>query len=78
MVGSEHLARVIGHADEAGAKLVLVGDPEQLGAIEAGGLFSAIAERTEPVHLRRSDPPQPRARPRRGEAASAKARAGRP
>lgn len=51
MVGSEHLARVIGHTDEAGAKLVLVGDPEQLGAIEAGGLFSAIAERTEPVHL---------------------------
>lgn len=51
MVGSEHLARVIGHAEEAGAKLVLVGDPEQLGSIEAGGLFSAIAERTEPVHL---------------------------
>lgn len=51
MVGSEHLARLIGHADDAQAKLVLVGDPEQLGAIEAGGLFSAIAERTEPVHL---------------------------
>jgi len=51
MVGSEHLARVIGHVDDAGAKLVLVGDPEQLGPIEAGGLFSAIAERTEPVHL---------------------------
>jgi conjugative relaxase-like TrwC/TraI family protein len=51
MVGSEHLSRLIGHADEAKAKLVLVGDPEQLGAIEAGGLFSAIAERTEPVHL---------------------------
>jgi conjugative relaxase-like TrwC/TraI family protein len=51
MVGSEHLARVIGHADEAGAKLVLVGDPEQLGPIEAGGLFSAIAKRIEPVHL---------------------------
>jgi len=51
MVGSEHLARVIGHADKAGAKLVLVGDPEQLGAIEAGGLFSAIAQRTDPVHL---------------------------
>jgi conjugative relaxase-like TrwC/TraI family protein len=51
MIGSEHLARVIGHADETGAKLVLVGDPEQLGAIEAGGLFSATAERTEPVHL---------------------------
>ena len=51
MVGSEHLARVIGRADEAGAKLVLVGDPEQLGSIEAGGLFSAIARRTAPVHL---------------------------
>jgi Mrp family chromosome partitioning ATPase len=51
MVGSEHLARVIGHADAAGAKLVLVGDPEQLGPIEAGGLFSAIAQRTEPVLL---------------------------
>jgi conjugative relaxase-like TrwC/TraI family protein len=51
MVGSEHLARLIGHADNAQAKLVLVGDPEQLGPIEAGGLFSAIAERTEPVHL---------------------------
>lgn len=51
MVGSEHLARLIGHADDAQAKLVLVGDPEQLGPIEAGGLFSAIAERTEPVHL---------------------------
>lgn len=51
MVGSEHLARVIGHADEAGAKLVLVGDPEQLGPIEAGGLFSAIAQCTDPVHL---------------------------
>jgi conjugative relaxase-like TrwC/TraI family protein len=51
MVGSEHLARVIGHADGAGAKLVLVGDPEQLGPIEAGGLFSAIGDRTEPVHL---------------------------
>jgi len=51
MVGSEHLARLVGHADDAKAKLVLVGDPEQLGPIEAGGLFSAIAERTEPVHL---------------------------
>jgi ATP-dependent exoDNAse (exonuclease V) alpha subunit len=48
MVGSEHLARLIGHADDAKAKLVLVGDPEQLGLIEAGGLFSAIADRTGP------------------------------
>ena len=51
MVGSEHLARLIGHTDDAKAKLVLVGDPEQLGPIEAGGLFSAIGDRTDPVHL---------------------------
>jgi conjugative relaxase-like TrwC/TraI family protein len=51
MVGSEQLARLISHADERGAKLVLIGDPEQLGSVEAGGLFSAIAERTDPVHL---------------------------
>ena len=51
MVGSEQLARLISHADEQGAKLVLIGDPEQLGSVEAGGLFSAIAQRTDPVHL---------------------------
>jgi conjugative relaxase-like TrwC/TraI family protein len=51
MVGSEQLARLISHADERGAKLVLVGDPAQLGSIEAGGLFAAIAQRTDPVHL---------------------------
>jgi conjugative relaxase-like TrwC/TraI family protein len=51
MVGSEQLAWLIDHADKAEAKLVLVGDPEQLGSIEAGGLFAAIAERTDPVHL---------------------------
>jgi conjugative relaxase-like TrwC/TraI family protein len=51
MVGSEHLARLIGHANDAQAKLVLIGDPEQLGPIEAGGLLSAIADRAEPVHL---------------------------
>jgi conjugative relaxase-like TrwC/TraI family protein len=51
MVGSQDMAELIGHADQAGAKLVLVGDPEQLGAIEAGGLFSAIIARSEPVAL---------------------------
>jgi conjugative relaxase-like TrwC/TraI family protein len=51
MVGSEDMAALIGHADEAGAKLVLIGDPQQLGAIEAGGLFPAIADRTDPIVL---------------------------
>ncbi|MGN6815772.1 MAG: MobF family relaxase, partial [Solirubrobacterales bacterium] len=51
MVDSRALARLIAHAQEADAKLVLIGDPAQLGEIEAGGLFSSIAARTEPVVL---------------------------
>jgi len=51
MVDSHALARIIDHAQEAEAKLVLIGDPAQLGEIEVGGLFSAIAQRTEPIVL---------------------------
>jgi conjugative relaxase-like TrwC/TraI family protein len=51
MVDSQALARIIGHAQEAEAKLVLIGDPAQLGEIEAGGLFAAIAQRTGPIVL---------------------------
>jgi conjugative relaxase-like TrwC/TraI family protein len=51
MVGSADLARLISHAEAAEAKLVLIGDPAQLGEIEAGGLFASIAARTEPVAL---------------------------
>jgi conjugative relaxase-like TrwC/TraI family protein len=51
MVDSATLARLIDHARAADAKLVLVGDPAQLGEIEAGGLFAAIVARTEPVVL---------------------------
>jgi len=51
MVDSRSLARIIDHAQEAEAKLVLIGDPAQLGEIEAGGLFAAIAQRTEPIVL---------------------------
>ncbi len=51
MVDSRNLARLIDHAQEAEAKLVLIGDPAQLGEIEAGGLFAAIASRTDPVVL---------------------------
>jgi conjugative relaxase-like TrwC/TraI family protein len=51
MVDSATLARLVSHAERAQAKLVLVGDPEQLGEIEAGGLFRALVERTDPIHL---------------------------
>ena len=51
MVDSATLARLISHAEAAEAKLVLLGDPEQLQEIEAGGLFRALAERGEPIYL---------------------------
>jgi conjugative relaxase-like TrwC/TraI family protein len=51
MVDSAALARVIDHARRSEAKLVLVGDPAQLGEIQAGGLFAAVADRSEPVVL---------------------------
>jgi conjugative relaxase-like TrwC/TraI family protein len=51
MVDSATLARLVSHAERAQAKLVLVGDPEQLGEIEAGGMFRALAERGEPIRL---------------------------
>ena len=51
MVDSATLARMVSHAERAEAKLVLIGDPEQLQEIEAGGLFRAISERTDPIHL---------------------------
>ncbi|MGE5527040.1 MAG: MobF family relaxase, partial [Methanosarcina sp.] len=51
MVDSRALARLIHHATDAEAKLVLIGDPAQLGEIEAGGLFAAIASRTDATRL---------------------------
>ncbi len=51
MVGSRQLARFIGEAEERGAKIVLVGDHEQLQAIGAGAPFRAIAEQIGNVEL---------------------------
>lgn len=43
MVGSRQMARFVAQAEARGAKLVLVGDHEQLQAIGAGAPFRAIA-----------------------------------
>jgi hypothetical protein len=51
MVGSKQLSRFITEADQAGAKIVLVGDPEQLQPIGAGAAFRAVAERVGMVEL---------------------------
>jgi len=45
MIGTRQMERIIREAEKRGAKLVLVGDPEQLQAIEAGAAFRAMAER---------------------------------
>ena len=45
MVGTRQMERVLSHAAEAGAKVVLVGDPQQLQSIEAGAAFRSIHER---------------------------------
>ncbi|MGO4440997.1 Ti-type conjugative transfer relaxase TraA [Rhizobium sp. RAF56] len=45
MVSSRQMARFVETVTMSGAKLVLVGDPEQLQPIEAGAAFRAISER---------------------------------
>nr|WP_234886894.1 Ti-type conjugative transfer relaxase TraA [Sinorhizobium terangae] len=45
MVSSRQMAHLVEAVTKAGAKLVLVGDPEQLQPIEAGAAFRAIADR---------------------------------
>ena len=51
MVGTRQLERVLSHAADAGAKVVLVGDPKQLQAIEAGAAFRSIHERHGGVEI---------------------------
>jgi Ti-type conjugative transfer relaxase TraA len=51
MVGTRQLERVLSHAADAGAKVVLVGDPQQLQAIEAGAAFRSIHERHGGVEI---------------------------
>ncbi|HYT25947.1 MAG TPA: AAA family ATPase, partial [Actinomycetota bacterium] len=45
MVGSRTLGRLLDHAEQAGAKVVLAGDDRQLAAIDAGGGFRALRVR---------------------------------
>lgn len=51
MIGSRQMERVMSAANDAGAKVVLVGDPQQLQAIEAGAAFRSIAERHGGVEI---------------------------
>ena len=51
MVGSRQLERVLSEVERRGAKVVLVGDPEQLQAIEAGAAFRSLSERHPHVEI---------------------------
>jgi Ti-type conjugative transfer relaxase TraA len=51
MIGSRQMERLLSAAEKTGAKVVLVGDPEQLQAIEAGAAFRSIAERHSHVEI---------------------------
>jgi ATP-dependent exoDNAse (exonuclease V) alpha subunit len=51
MAGTRQLAPVLDAAEKAGAKVVLVGDPQQLPEIEAGGMLAALNRLLGPVRL---------------------------
>lgn len=51
MVGSQEAAWLVAEVAKAGAKLVMVGDPDQLAPISAGGAFRAIMDRTGSVEV---------------------------
>jgi ATP-dependent exoDNAse (exonuclease V) alpha subunit len=52
MAETRILAPLLALLEEAGGKAILVGDPHQLPAVGAGGLFAAIAERHGAIQLR--------------------------
>jgi ATP-dependent exoDNAse (exonuclease V) alpha subunit len=51
MVGTRQLATLSDQVNEAGGKLILIGDPHQLPEIGAGGLFHTLADRLPTVEL---------------------------
>ncbi len=52
LAGTHTLDRITCHAAEVGAKVLLVGDWAQLGAVEAGGAFGMLVrDRTDPAEL---------------------------
>ena len=51
MTSTLHLHELVRQADEAGARVLLVGDHRQLDAVEAGGALSLLAEQPEALEL---------------------------
>jgi Ti-type conjugative transfer relaxase TraA len=51
MVDTRRLARLLDHAADAKAKVILIGDERQVPAVEAGGSFAGLADRLGAVEL---------------------------
>jgi conjugative relaxase-like TrwC/TraI family protein len=51
MLGTRDLHELVENTSRGGAKLVLVGDDQQLPEIDAGGTFRALVVRTDPIVL---------------------------
>lgn len=51
MVGTRQMHQILEYAHDAGAKVIMVGDNEQLQSIEAGGSFRGIIQQTGYVEL---------------------------
>ncbi len=56
MVGTRQLGWLVDYTARCHTKLVLVGDHHQLPAIEAGGIFAALAQQPDAMHLAREPP----------------------
>lgn len=54
MLGTRVMASLAAEAAGANAKMILVGDPKQLPAVAAGGLFAALADRVPVVELKQN------------------------
>jgi len=42
MIGTRDLSRLASHVDTAGGRLLLIGDPDQHGSVDAGGVFARL------------------------------------
>jgi len=51
MLGSRQMSKIVAEVARSGAKLILIGDPQQLQAIEAGAAFRAIIEQVHHIEL---------------------------
>jgi Ti-type conjugative transfer relaxase TraA len=51
MVGTRQMSKVLDIAEETGAKLIMVGDNQQLQAIDAGGAFRGVIDTTTSISL---------------------------